>query len=183
MYHSCAITGHRPTRFKFKYKENNNGCKRLKKRLHDQIVLLYDQGVRRFYVGGALGVDMWAGEIVLRLKEQPEYSDIELIEVLPFEGHDAKWDDRSKKRMSFLRQHSTEVAVIGSADDPGPINYRRRNEYMVNRADCLLAVYDNDRSIRSGTGMTVHYAQKKKLPIICIHPDSAVVSRLGVESA
>jgi uncharacterized phage-like protein YoqJ len=54
---TCAITGHRPTRFKFKYNENNNGCKRLKKRLRDQFIDLYGQGVRRFYLGGALGVD------------------------------------------------------------------------------------------------------------------------------
>ena len=81
---SCAITGHRPARFKWKYKENNTGCKRLKKRLRDQIVALYEQGVRRFYVGGALGVDMWAGEILLQLKEQPEYNDIELFIALPF---------------------------------------------------------------------------------------------------
>lgn len=57
---SCAIIGHRPTRFKFGYKENMSDCKRLKKRLHDQFLLLYEQGVRSFYVGGALGVDMWA---------------------------------------------------------------------------------------------------------------------------
>lgn len=73
---SCAITGHRPTRFKFKYDENNSGCKRLKKRLHDQFVLLYDQGARRFLVGGALGVDMWSGEILLNLKKQPEYGEV-----------------------------------------------------------------------------------------------------------
>ena len=67
---SCAITGHRPTRFKFGYKENYTGCKRLKKRLYEQFALLYEKGVRRFYVGGSLGVDMWAGEQVLTLKEQ-----------------------------------------------------------------------------------------------------------------
>lgn len=98
MLQTCAITGHRPTRFKWKYDENNNGCKRLKKRMRDQFVLLYEQGVRQFWVGGALGVDMWAGEILLRLKEQPEYSEIKLMVALPFEGHDAGWDERSKKR-------------------------------------------------------------------------------------
>lgn len=36
---SCAIIGHRPTQFKWKYKENNTGCKRLKKRIKDQCVL------------------------------------------------------------------------------------------------------------------------------------------------
>lgn len=70
---TCAMTGHRPTRFRFKYDENNNGCKRIKKRIRDQLVQLYEQGFRQFWVGGALGVDMWAGEILLRLKEQPEY--------------------------------------------------------------------------------------------------------------
>ena len=70
--HTCAVAGHRPTRFKWKYKENNNGCKRLKKRMHDQFIVLYEKGVRRFLVGGSLGVDQWAGEIILRLKEQSE---------------------------------------------------------------------------------------------------------------
>ena len=55
-------------------------------------------------------------------------------------------------------------------------NYRRRNEFLVNQADCLLAVYDNDRSIRSGTGMTVNLAKKKRIPVICIHPDTGIVS-------
>ena len=43
---TCAITGHRPTRFRFKYDENNNGCKRIKKRIRDQLMLLYEQGFR-----------------------------------------------------------------------------------------------------------------------------------------
>jgi uncharacterized phage-like protein YoqJ len=173
---ACAITGHRPTRFKFKYNEKNTGCKRIKKRLHDQFVELYSQGFRRFYVGGALGVDMWAGEILLRLKEQPEYSDIELVEVLPFAGHDVNWDERSRKRMAFLVQHSTEVIHTGDPALSDTQNYRRRNEFMVDHAQQLLAVYDQDRAAQSGTGMTVRYAQKKKLPIICIHPDTGIVS-------
>lgn len=173
---SCAITGHRPARFKWKYKENNTGCKRLKKRLRDQIVALYEQGVRRFYVGGALGVDMWAGEILLQLKEQPEYNDIELFIALPFEGHDADWDSRSRGRLKVLIQHSTETVVIGTKAEVLAVCYKRRNYYMVDHADILLAVYDNDRSIRSGTGMTVNYARKKGVSVILIHPENARVS-------
>lgn len=174
---ACAITGHRPTRFKFKYKENSAGCKRLKKRLHDQFALLYQEGVRRFYVGGALGVDMWAGEILLRMKEQTEFGDIELILALPFEGHDTEWEQRSRQRMAFLRKHCADTIIV--VPDGWLLDdcYRQRNEYIVDRADVLVAVYDNDRSIRSGTGMTVNYARKKKLPIILIHPDTGIVTR------
>ena len=173
---SCEITGHRPQRFRFKYDENNNGCKRIKKRIRDQLILLYEQDFRQFWVGGALGVDMWAGEILLRLKEQLEYREIQLMIALPFEGHDEGWIEHNRRRMAFLIRHSTQVVIVGQKDAPPAVNYRRRNEYMVDRADCLLAVYDNDRSIRSGTGMTVRLTEKKGLPITLIHPDTAQVS-------
>lgn len=169
----CAVTGHRPTRFKFKYNENYAGCKRLKKRLHDQFILLYEQGVRRFLVGGALGVDMWSGEILLKLKEKPEYSDIELVIVLPHPGHDERWDERSKKRMAFLRAHSVECITVGTT--PGPESYYKRNRYLIDHADCLAAVYDGDRNMRSGTGMTVKYAEQQEKPVILIHPDTGCV--------
>ncbi len=177
----CAVTGHRPTRFRFKYDENNNGCKRIKKRIRDQLMLLYEQGFRQFWVGGALGTDMWAGEILLRLKEQPDYNEIQLMIALPFEGHDASWEERSRRRMDFLIRHSTETIIVGQKDAPPAVNYRRRNEYMVGRADCLLAIYDNDRSIRSGTGMTVRLAEKKGVPITLIHPDTGKISYLPDE--
>ena len=113
-YIACAITGHRPTRFKWKYNENNNGCRRLKRRLKEQLVQLYNKGVHRFYVGGALGVDLWSGELLMDLKEQPEYSEIEVILVLPFVGHDDNWDKASRHRLSVLRQHSKSNGIKSS---------------------------------------------------------------------
>lgn len=69
---SCAVIGQHPTRFKFKYNEYMTSCKRIKKRMHDVFVSLYQSGVRCFFVGGALGVDMWAGEILLDMQRQVE---------------------------------------------------------------------------------------------------------------
>ena len=106
-----------------------------------------------------------------------ESSEIQLKIALPFEGHDTDWEDRSRSRMSFLIRHSAETVIVGNKEAPPAVNYRRRNEYMVDRAGYLLAVYDNDRSIRSGTGMTVNYARKKGLPITLIHPDKATISK------
>lgn len=173
---SCAVTGHRPTRFKFGYKENYSGCKRLKKRLYEQFALLYEKGVCRFYVGGALGVDMWAGEQLLKLKEQPGYEEIELMIVLPFEGYDARWDEWSRKRMRILRQKCTECLVVGKKNSQE--NYIKRNCYMVDNSDYLIAVYDNERSIKSGAMQFVDYAEKKGLSIVLIHPDTGKIKYL-----
>lgn len=171
---TCAIIGHRPTRFRFKYQENNTGCKRLKKRLHDQFISLYNKGVRRFLIGGSLGVDIWSGEILLELKKQPEYSNIELVLVLPHPGHDARWDQRSKARLAFLLAHCAEHMTAGTRADAE--SYYKRNHYIVDHADCLLAVYDNDRTVRNETGQVVQYAEKKGKSIILIHPDTGIVS-------
>lgn len=172
---ACAVTGHRPSRFKFKYSEDYSLCKKIKRAMFEQFKKLYDeQGVRWYYVGGALGVDMWASELILRLKEQPGYGDIELVVVLPFEGHDAKWDERSKRRMAFLRRMCSDCIVVAKEDCPE--SYIKRNCYMVDHADFLVAVYDNERSLRSGTMQTVRYAEQKNLSIIFINPDTSKIT-------
>lgn len=172
---TCAVTGYRPSRFRFKYNENNTDCKRLKRRMEEQFSLLYRQGVHHFIVGGALGVDMWAGEILLMMKEKTEFSEISITMALPFEGYDTDWDQDNKVRNARIR-NLTEVLVIGK--EPETSSYIKRNHFMVDHADVILAVYDNNRKMRSGTAMTVHYAERKKKPVILIHPDNGKVSRL-----
>lgn len=171
----CAVTGHRPMRFRFKYDERHTDCKRLKKRIRDQCMELYQKGVRQFWTGGAMGVDMWAGEILLRLKEAPEYQELQLFMALPFQGHDADWDERSRSRLQFLLTHCDGSVILGTASRISE-SYRRRNHYIVDRADILLAVYDQESKARSGTGMTVRYAARQGKPIILIRPDNGQLS-------
>ena len=46
---SCVITGHRPTRFKFKYNEKDKRCQRIKKCLQEQLIRLYNQGANEIF--------------------------------------------------------------------------------------------------------------------------------------
>lgn len=117
---------------------------------------------------------MWAAEQILRLKEQPGYEDIELVVALPFVGHDAKWDQRSKRRMEFILQHCSKKEVIGNEDCRE--SYVKRNCYMVDQANYLVAVYDDVRNLRSGTMQCVRYARKNDVPVVLIHPDTANIT-------
>ena len=101
--YACAITGHRPTRFCFGYNEEDPLCQKLKECLLEQFRILHDEKfVRTFFVGGALGVDMWAGEQLLTLRAQTGYEDIKIIVVVPFIGYDSKWPDQSKHRLKKM---------------------------------------------------------------------------------
>lgn len=68
---------------------------------------------------------MWAGELALQLKSQPSYGDIELTVVLPFPDYNAQWDIKSRKRMEFLIQNSSECVTIGKSVNME--NYLRTN--------------------------------------------------------
>lgn len=168
---SCAFIGCHPTRFKFKYKESNARCKKIKAALLGQTKALYAKGIRRFYVGGALGVDLWAGEAVLGMKGSPEYPDIELVCVIPFEGHDSRWDRCSRQRFEKLLAGCDEKITAGSSDRPDA--HKARNYYMVDRSEYLIAVHDEGDRERSASGQAINYARKRKLEIVLIHPDSA----------
>ncbi len=175
-YTTCAITGHRPQRFKFKYNEHYKLCLKIKNALSAEIKNLYQQGVRTFWVGGSMGVDTWAAEIILELKRQKEFEGIRLCVALPFPGFKNRFDAKQQTRLRDILLACDEQVILSEYESEKA--FRIRNEYMVDHADVLLAVYDNDRAIRSGTGMTVNYARKKSLPVTLIHPDTGVVTQL-----
>ena len=168
---SCAVAGHSPQRFKFKYNEEAPLCKKVKAAITEEIRRLYAIGVRLFYVGCAVGVDTWAAEIVLDLKQQAEYSDIELFCAIPFDGHAEKFTDGQTKRYERVLSQCTHKETISR--HYSPVAYKRLNYYMIDNSQYLIAVYDQDKSERSGLGQAVNYAMKKNLRITSIHPDTA----------
>lgn len=171
---ACFITGHRPSRFKFP--ESATMCKKIKTVLENEIKRLYDeQGIRGVWVGGSSGVDTWAAEIVLALRNQATYRELALYLAIPFPEFEANFPSKQKQRYRHILKECTDSVVICQTYRPDA--YKRRNYYMVDHSVCGIAVYDQDRSIRSGTGMTVNYATKKiHLPVSFIHPDTATVT-------
>ena len=66
---TCAFTGHRPQHLPFGMNENDERCIKLKEELKEQIINLIEaENVTHFITGMALGVDLYAAEIVLDLK-------------------------------------------------------------------------------------------------------------------
>ena len=66
---TCAFTGHRPQNLPFRFNESDKRCIALKKQLRKLIIQLIEQhDVTHFISGMAIGVDMYAAEIVLDLK-------------------------------------------------------------------------------------------------------------------
>ena len=170
----CTVTGHRPNKLPFHYNEKAPLCLKIKEVLKTEIGELYaERCVRRVLVGGALGVDMWAGEAVIALQREG-LRDLQLCVALPFPGHDTGWFEESRMRLNTLRAHAEVVTVCTGYT---PDAYKQRNFWMVDRAQFLIAVYSCASNARSGTGQTVRYAQRQDKPTIFINPDTGSVQK------
>lgn len=82
----CAFAGHRPKSFPWKFDESAPDCVALKKILAEQIIALADGGVTEFISGMALGVDLWAAQIVLDFRKKNPL--LKLYCALPCEGQE-----------------------------------------------------------------------------------------------
>lgn len=171
---ACAFTGHRPNRFIFNYNEKHPLCVKIKETILAECRRLYEmENVNAFYTGCALGVDMWGAEAVIQLKEA--YPDIKLHCAAPFPNHTEKWvfeQDRRLHKIVCIADTATFTSKEYAADA-----YKIRNYYMVDNSQFLIAVFDNEKNMRSGTMQTVNYALQKGLKISFIHPDTATISK------
>lgn len=164
---TCCFTGHRPQ--KLGYGENSIQCDELKGRLEELIKnLIEKEGVTHFISGVALGVDTYAANIVLNLKAQ--YPGITLECAIPCETQAVKWNERDRDiyydllakcdKETLLQQNYTSDCM------------QKRNEYMVDNSDYVIAVWNGKPS---GTGNTVKYAQKNKKAVLLINPQTLEV--------
>ena len=136
------------------------------------VEVIWRGGVRitHFITGMALGVDMYAAEIVLDLKSK--YPHITLESAIPCETQAIKWSVASRERYYNIAAKCDKETMLQREYTPDCMD--KRNRYMVDHADYILAVWNG---CPSGTGNTVRYAHKKGKSIIVINPVSIDVTQ------
>ncbi|RVC70408.1 DUF1273 family protein [Mesorhizobium sp. M00.F.Ca.ET.038.03.1.1] len=85
---------------------------------------------------------------------------IPFIAAVPFEGHDSRWPPESRRRFARLVSKAAEVHIV--SDIPGARAMQQRNEWMVDRADKLCALWDGTFG---GTFNCLRYAKKIGRPV------------------
>ena len=159
----CAFTGYRPQKMPFGYNELDPRCIDFKARLRETIQSLIWEGYSHFLSGGALGMDMYAAEIVLELRQQYPWIGLEMV--IPYDSQADHWEEVYQTRYAILLEAADMVTCTGHEYTKGALF--RRNRYLVDNADLLLAAYDGQPG---GTQMTCDYAKKMGVRICKIPP-------------
>ena len=141
-----AFTGHRPTRLKEHLLRTEVAIRKfLEERKPDKVIS-----------GMAQGVDMFAFEHAYELG-------IPVIAAVPWWGHGNNWPKVHREEYIDNLDKAAEVVVVSEVEMFVPWVYQKRDEWMVDRCDLLVAVWDGVDG--GGTYNTIQYAKKIGRPI------------------
>lgn len=151
--HRVCFTGHRPEKLHQPEKVIIAGLER-------EIKQAIADGFVTFITGMARGVDIWAGEIVLRLRSQGQ--PIRLICARPYRGFESSWSADWQRRYNSIMEQADLVKYIC----PGYSRscFQIRNEWMVDHSARAIAVYNGEKG---GTKNTIEYAKDKAQVVLC----------------
>lgn len=169
-----AFTGHRPDSLGG-YSETDPMNMEVKAWMKKHITrMIEDYKDITFVVGGALGVDTWAFNIIYGLRAtqfRPPRYNIKIHLYLPCVEHYAKWNEMDRLRITQqINTQADHVVWVSPNRYIGAWQMQKRNEAMVNVADGLIAIWNQDE--KSGTYNCIKYARKKKVPILGYNPQT-----------
>ena len=144
--HRCCFTGHRPEKLHMTEDATRSALDR-------EIRAAISDGFQTFISGMARGVDIWAAEIVLRLRD--EGSPIHLIAACPYPGFESSWSPEWQARYRAVLRSADLVRYISPVYDRGC--FQRRNEWMIDHSYRVIAVFNGEAG---GTKNTIEYAER-----------------------
>ena len=155
-----CVTGHRPNKL-YGYDLTDDRWIALKE---DFKQILIENKCDEAITGMALGVDTIFAYAVLELKEDGH--DIKLHCAVPCMNFSGKWNIYDRVKYRNIISLADTVKLV-SDEEYKPYLMQKRNEYMVDHSDKVIAVWDGSKS---GTKNCINYAKKVGKDIIFVQP-------------
>ena len=157
-----CVTGNRPKGLPWKYNEGDRRCIQCKQEIKDVLLNDINNGYNYFISGMALGIDMIYAEIVLELQQL--YPNIKLECAIPCINQTKKWFQKDINRYNSILNKADKVTYVSNSEYYNAC-MEKRNQYMVNKSNKILAVFNGQVG---GTSQTIKYAKdsSKEVQII-----------------
>lgn len=133
--HWVCFTGHRPEKL-------TRPEWQIKRDLEKQIRQAIAGGLNVFITGMARGVDIWAAEIVLKLRDagQP----VKLMCTCPYDGFEQGWRQEWQEQYREILVSADFVKYVCAGYSRSC--FQIRNEWMVNHVARVIAVFNGEKS-------------------------------------
>lgn len=155
---TIAITGHRPVDL-YGYDLSVLEWVTLSKNIEEFLLeKLKEHNALHCISGMALGVDQLFGLLCVKMKKAGYNITVEAA--IPCKNHTSRWKDAT--HWEYIKDNADVVTMI--TDDLYTHEcMQKRNEYMVNKSDLVIAVWTGKKS--GGTYNCIQYAVSKDIPV------------------
>ncbi|MCM3762130.1 DUF1273 domain-containing protein [Alkalihalobacillus oceani] len=125
------------------FDQKHQGVYYIKKAIEQRLRTFADEGLEWVIISGQLGVELWTAEVVYQLKE--DYPDLQLAVLTPFLQQENNWQEAKKQYYQDLLSKADFVDSITKRPYESPAQLRLKNEFIVNKAEGLLLLYDEEK--------------------------------------
>ena len=105
--------------------------------------------------------------------------EIPFVAAVPFVGQDGEWPAKAQRVYEKLLDQADEVKIVSKGGFT-PAKMLRRNEWIVDNCDRLLALWDGSKF--GGTGHCVLYAEESEVQVINVWDDFQQFRSGGVDN-
>lgn len=153
------------------FDEKHPGVAFIKKALENHLVQLIDDGLEWVILSGQLGVETWAAELVIDLKN--EFPHLKYAIITPFLDQEKNWNETKQEKYREICERADFYTSVTKKPYEGPWQFIEKNKFIIRNSDGLLIVYDeeNEGSPKFMKELAQKYAERQEYRIISISAD------------
>ncbi|TVY10522.1 DUF1273 domain-containing protein [Paenibacillus cremeus] len=119
------------------------GIEIIKKAVKNRLMSLMDEGLEWVIVSGQWGVELWAADAALELKEQ--YVHLRVAVITPFLEQDENWSEEKQTYYRSILVRADYVNSVTKSKYDGPWQFREKNKFLLRNTDGMLLLYDEEK--------------------------------------
>ncbi|WP_410771599.1 DUF1273 domain-containing protein [Fontibacillus sp. BL9] len=138
---NLLVTGYRAHELGI-YNNKHQGIPYIRQAIAARLIPLIEEGLEWVITPGQYGVDLWACEAVLELKET--YPQLKCSIITAFSNPEEQWNE---EKQSYFRELIRSVDYFGSISKEcyqGVWQFHARDELLFRKTDGILLVYDEE---------------------------------------
>ena len=138
---SLYVTGYRAHELGI-FNDKHPGIPIIKKALYDHLYPLCDEGLEWVVISGQLGVESWAAETVLELKQH--FPNLKYSVITPFLEQEKNWNEHKQEQYARIIGNADFVTSVTKRPYEAPWQFIEKDKFIISNTDGMLLLYDED---------------------------------------
>lgn len=153
------------------FDDKNPGVRFIKKALENRFRALLDEGLEWILVSGQLGVETWAAEVAIEMKE--EFPQLKFALLTPFLEQENKWNEANQEKYKEIARQADFHRSLTNRPYEAPWQFIEKNKFFLRNSDGILIMYDEetDGSPKFIKKEAEQYAEKNDYQVMLITAD------------